>query len=158
MFVSGGSRMLTCDLAEHAISAAKSRATDLGISVNIAVLDAGGYLKAFTRMDRAILASIDVAIGKARTAVLLETTSEDAWDFCKPGGPAPGLERSNGGLVTFAGGIPIRDSNQRVIGAVGISGGTVAQDLAVAKAAIAAVDSAVRQPELQIAIVQQGAK
>ena len=150
--------MLTCALAERVVNAAKSRATDLGICVNIAVLDAGGHLKAFTRMDRAILASIDVAIGKARTAVLLETTSEAAWDFCKPGGPAPGLERSNGGLVTFAGGIPIRGPDQRVIGAVGISGGTVPQDLAIAVAAIAATDSAVRQPEHQIAIAQQGAE
>jgi uncharacterized protein GlcG (DUF336 family) len=144
-------------LVDRVVGAAKSRASDLGISVNIAILDAGGHLKAFTRMDRAILASIDVAIGKARTAILLETTSEAAWDFCKPGGPAPGLERSNGGLVTFAGGIPIRDGDHQVIGAVGVSGGSVAEDLAIAEAAIAAANSATPRIEPQIAIYQQGA-
>jgi uncharacterized protein GlcG (DUF336 family) len=149
--------MLTSALARFVLEAAEARATDLGVCVNIAVLDAGGHLKAFARMDHAILASIDVATGKARTAVLLETTSEAAWDYCKPGGPAPGLERSNGGLVTFAGGIPIRDSCNEVIGAVGVSGGTVAQDLSIAEAAIAAVSGQPRTAP-QVANFQQGAQ
>ena len=149
--------MITCALADRAIEAAQSRADQIGARVNVAVLDAGGHLKGFKRMDGAILASIDVATGKARTAVFLETTSEAAWDFCKPGGPAPGLERSNGGLVTFAGGIPIRDIDHRVIGAVGVSGGSVAEDLSIAEAAVAAAVPVVDGTAAQTAPYQQGA-
>jgi uncharacterized protein GlcG (DUF336 family) len=148
--------MLTLALARRVLENAEAEAVKLGARVNIAVLDSGGHAKAFVRMDGAILASIDVATGKARTAVLLETTSEAAWDFCKPGGPAPGLERSNGGLVTFAGGIPIRDSHDQVIGAVGVSGGTVAQDLSIAEAGIAAASSALLAQPL-LATTPQGA-
>jgi uncharacterized protein GlcG (DUF336 family) len=106
---------------------------------NIAVLDAGAHLKAFSRMDGAVLGSIDLAVGKARTAVLFATSSAAVWEYCKPGGSAQGLERSNGGLVTFAGGIPLIDANGAMIGAVGVSGGTVPQDLEIAQAALAAL-------------------
>lgn len=149
--------MLTSALARSVLEAGEARASDLGVRVNITALDAGGHLKAFERMDGAILASIDVATGKARTAVLLEMTSEAAWDHCKPGGPAPGLERSNGGLVTFVGGIPIRNSGNKVIGAVGVSGGTIADDRSIAEAAVAAANPAVAQAELQVETHQQGA-
>jgi uncharacterized protein GlcG (DUF336 family) len=90
-------------------------------------------------MDGAVLGSIDIATGKARTAVLFATTSEAVWDYAKPGAPAPGLERSNGGLVTFAGGIPLVSADGTMIGAVGVSGGAVAQDRDIAKAAVAAL-------------------
>jgi len=124
------------------IAAGESRARDIGVPVNIAVLDAGAHLKAFSRMDSAVIGSIDVAISKARTAVLFGIPSEAVWDYCKPGAPAPGLERSNGGLATFAGGIPLFDSKGVLIGAVGVSGGAVPQDLDIAKAAAAALRSA----------------
>jgi uncharacterized protein GlcG (DUF336 family) len=107
--------------------------------VNIAVLDAGTNLKAFSRMDGAVLGSIDVALGKARTAALFQITSDAVWDYCKPGAPAPGLDRSNGGLMTFAGGIPIVAANGEMLGAVGVSGGAVPQDREIAEAAVASV-------------------
>jgi uncharacterized protein GlcG (DUF336 family) len=109
--------------------------------VNVTVLDAGANLKAFSRMDGAVLGSVDVATRKARTAVLFDCNSEAAWDYCKPGGPAPGLELSNGGLAPFAGGIPIRGTDGALLGAVGVSGGSLPQDVAVAQAAAAAFSS-----------------
>jgi uncharacterized protein GlcG (DUF336 family) len=127
--------MITLRQAQAAIAAGEARAAALGVPVNIAVLDAGAHLKAFSRMDGAVLGSIDVATRKARTAVLFQAASEAVWDYCKPGAPAPGLELSNGGLAPFAGGIPLRCADGAVIGAVGVSGGAVSQDLEIARAA-----------------------
>lgn len=128
---------LTSHHAWAAIAAAEAKANAIGVRVNIAILDAGAHLKAFTRMDGAVLGSIDLALAKARTAVLFQITSDAVWDYCKPGAPAPGLERSNGGLATFAGGIPLFDGEGTLIGAVGVSGGAVPQDLEIAQAAAA---------------------
>ncbi len=131
--------MITAQQAARVIAAAEARAAAIGVPVNIAVLDAGAHLKAFARMDRAVLGSIDVALGKARTAVLFGARSEAIWDYCKPGAPAPGLELTNGGLVPFGGGIPLTGPDGLAIGAVGISGGAVAQDVEIAEAAAAAL-------------------
>jgi uncharacterized protein GlcG (DUF336 family) len=130
---------LTSEQAQAVLEGAQARSREIGIPVNIAVLDAGAHLKAFNRMDGAVLGSIDVSIGKARTSVLFQTTSEAVWDYCKPGAPAPGLENSNGGLTTFAGGIPLTGPDGTMIGAVGVSGGAVSQDLDIAQAAAAAL-------------------
>ncbi len=131
--------MINLDQAHRIIAAGEARAAALGAAVNIAVLDAGTHLRAFARMDGAVLGSIDLAIGKARTAVLFAARSDAVWDYCKPGAPAPGLERSNGGLTTFPGGIPLIAADGTMIGAVGVSGGAVPQDLAIAEAAAAAI-------------------
>ena len=87
-------------------------------------------------MDGALLGSIDIALGKAKTSALFGMTSEAVGEFCKSGGPSPGLELTNGTLVVFAGGVPIWDRNRTLIGAVGISGGAVEQDRQVAQAAV----------------------
>ena len=131
--------MITIDQARTIIAAGEARATRIGVPVNIAVLDAAVHLKAFSRMDGALLGSIDIALGKARTAALFGMRTEAIGEFSKPGGTSPGLENSNGGLVVFAGGLPIRNAEGTVIGAVGISGGAVAQDLDIAEAAAAAL-------------------
>lgn len=131
--------MITTEQARKIIAAGEARAKEIGVPVNIAVLDAGAHLKAFSRMDGAVLGSIDVSIGKARTAVLFQITSEAVWDYAKPGAPAPGLERSNGGLMTFAGGIPVKGPDGAVTGAVGVSGGAVSEDREIAEAAVAAL-------------------
>lgn len=131
--------MITSQQAEAAIAAGLARAAELRVPVNIAVLDHGAHLKGFTRMDGAVLGSIDVSLGKARTAALFEITSEAVWDYCKPGAPAPGLERSNGGLVTFPGGVPLRARDGALLGAVGVSGGSPDQDADIARAAAAAL-------------------
>jgi uncharacterized protein GlcG (DUF336 family) len=121
--------------SDAVIAAAKAKAAEVGVPMNIAVLDGAGHLKAFLRMDGALLGSTDIAMRKARTAVLFGMNTEAVGEFCKPGGTSPGLESTNGGLVVFAGGIPLHDRDGRVVGAVGVSGGSVAQDFAVAEAA-----------------------
>ena len=131
--------MLTTREAQAIISAAVAKATAINVAVNIAVLDAGAHLKACLRMDAAVLGSIDVATRKARTSVLFEVNSEAVWEYCKPGAPAPRLELTNEGLAPFAGGIPLRNSHGSLIGAVGVSGGSVEQDYEIAKAAVAAL-------------------
>jgi uncharacterized protein GlcG (DUF336 family) len=123
------------------IDAAESKAAELGVPVIIAVCDAGAHLKAFSRMDGAVLGSIDIALKKARTAALFECNSEAVWEYCKPGAAAPALELSNGGLAPFAGGILLKGSAGEVIGAVGVSGGAVSQDFQIAQAAVSAFNS-----------------
>lgn len=126
---------------EAALEAAGAAARAIGVPMNVAVLDAAAHLKAFVRMDGALLGSIDIALGKARTSALFGMPTEAIGEFCKPGGTSPGLELTNGTLVVFAGGLPIRDRDGALIGAVGVSGGAVAQDLQVARAAAAAVQN-----------------
>ncbi|WP_374471676.1 heme-binding protein [Phenylobacterium sp.] len=130
---------LTSDGAHGIIAAAQDRAAALGVAVNVAVLDAGGHLKAFDRMDGAVLGSIDLALRKAKTAVLFACDSEAVWDYCRPGAPAHALELSNGGLAPFGGGVALTDAAGGLIGAVGVSGGAVDQDLEIARAAAAAL-------------------
>ena len=130
--------MITTRQAQAMLAAAEDRAAAIGVPVNVAVLDAGAHFKAFVRMDGAVLGSIDLAMKKARTAVLFNCTSDSVWEYCKPGAPAHGLELSNGGLAPFAGGVPLKGPDGETVGAVGVSGGAVPQDLDVAQAAVAA--------------------
>jgi uncharacterized protein GlcG (DUF336 family) len=130
---------LTSGEADILIKAAASRATEIGIVASIVVLDAAGHLKAFSRMDGAWLGSIDVAIKKVRTSVLFEMESQKLWEVCNPEAQAHGLESTNDGLVTFAGGIPLRALDGALLGAIGVSGGQVAQDFEVARAGSAAL-------------------
>lgn len=131
--------MITADQARKIIAAGEARAMEIGVPVNIAILDAGVNLKAFDRMDGALLGSIDIALGKARTAALFGMPTEAVGEFSRPGGTSPGLEQTNGGLVVFAGGLPLLDASGILIGAVGVSGGAVAQDLDIARAAASAL-------------------
>jgi uncharacterized protein GlcG (DUF336 family) len=129
---------LSLSEAERVLAAGITKATETSVPVNIAVLDAGTNLKAFVRMDGALLGSIDVAMGKARTSALFQMNSEALFEFCRPGGTSFGLENSNGGLIVFAGGRPLLVDGA-VVGAVGVSGGSVDQDDAIAQAAAAAL-------------------
>ncbi|MFC3077666.1 heme-binding protein [Phenylobacterium terrae] len=132
---------LTSQVAQAIIEAADAKARELRQPVIVAVLDAGGHLKAFRRMDGAVLGSIDVATRKARTAVLFACNSEDVWEYCKPGAPAHALELTNGGLAPFGGGVALKSADGGLVGAVGVSGGAVDQDVAVAQAGAAAFAS-----------------
>jgi uncharacterized protein GlcG (DUF336 family) len=129
--------MIKARHAKQLLAAGEETAARLGVPVNIAVLDAGAHLLAFVRMDGAVLGSIDLALKKAATAVLFATTSESVWEYCKPGAPAHALELSNGGLAPFAGGIPLKSASGELLGAIGVSGGAVPQDLEIARAAAA---------------------
>jgi uncharacterized protein GlcG (DUF336 family) len=117
------------------IERARAHATRIGVPMNIAVTDAGGHLLAFARMDGAILGSIEIALAKAKTSILFNGPSENLWEFCKPGGPAPATEYTNGGLIPYAGGVALDDAGGALIGAIGVSGGLPAQDGEVARAA-----------------------
>src|SRR5580765_6561206 len=100
--------------------------------MDIAVVDAGGNLKAFARMDGAWLGSIDISIRKARTARWFDMNTGEIGKLSQPGGPLFGIEHSNGGLITFPGGVPLKDRGGDVVGAIGVSGSTVENDHAVA--------------------------
>jgi uncharacterized protein GlcG (DUF336 family) len=130
---------LTAEQADSLIAAAKAKAKDIGIVDSVAVLDSAGHLKAFSRMDGAWLGSSDVALRKARTSVLFEAETQAIWEVSKPDAQAHWLEHTNGGLVTFAGGIPLRRSDGELLGAIGVSGGVVAQDYAVASVGAASL-------------------
>ena len=120
--------------SESLLDRAKKKALEIGIPMNIAILDTAGHLKAFLRMDNAFLGSIDIAIRKARTAMLFRMNSEKVGEFLRPEVGAWGMEASSGGLMGFAGGIPIKD-HEEIIGYVGVSGGPIEMDFAVASAA-----------------------
>jgi uncharacterized protein GlcG (DUF336 family) len=120
--------------AQRAVTEAMQKAEEINTLMNIAVVDAGGNLKAFVRMDGAWLGSIDISIRKARTARYFDMDTGDLGAASQPGGPLYNIEVSNGGLITFPGGIPIRDGNGEVVGAIGVSGSTVENDHTVADA------------------------
>jgi uncharacterized protein GlcG (DUF336 family) len=125
--------------AQAAIAAAIAKATEQGTRMNIVILDVGTNLKAFARMDGAWLGSIDIAMKKARTAALFQSPSGTFGPLVQPGQPLYGAEISNGGLVTFPGGIPLMAADGSFIGAIGVSGSSVEDDQAVAEAGAAAV-------------------
>ncbi len=124
--------------AQGIVSAAQEKAEEIGQPMNIAVVEVGGRLKAFGRMETAWTASIEIAIDKAFTAAALGMPTEDIAGMAQPGQPLFGINTTHGGrIVIFGGGIPlIRDDE--VVGAVGVSGGTVDQDQEVAEAGVAA--------------------
>lgn len=130
---------VTLTQAQALVQAALSKAIDIEVKMNIAVVDSGANLMAFARQDGAWLGSKDIAIKKAETAVYFQMPSADLGKLSQPGESLYGIEISNDGLISFGGGIPIKVGDE-VIGAIGVSGGTVKQDLEVAKAGLEALD------------------
>lgn len=132
---------LSLDEAKRMLEAGEQAAVRLGLAYNIAVVDHAGHLVAFSRQDGALIGSIDLAINKARTARIFSKTTAYLCTLAQPGAPLFGIDQSNGGkVVIFGGGIPVSMGGQ-IVGAVGTSAGTVEQDIAVAEAAIAALDA-----------------
>ena len=129
---------ITMKQARAAVDAAFNKSDELGVKMNIAVVDAGTNLKAFARMDGAWRGSIDISIKKARTARMFDMNTGAIGDLSQPGGPLYNIEHSNEGLITFPGGVPIKNSVGEVIGAIGVSGSTVEDDHVVAVAGAAA--------------------
>ena len=125
--------------AHNVLKAAVAKAEEIDTKMCIAVTSRGGCLKAFIRMDGAWLGSVDISIKKAKTACLFNMPSGAIGALSQPGGPLYGIEGTNGGLVTFPGGMPIRNAEGAIIGAVGVSGSSVEDDAACALAAAAAV-------------------
>ncbi len=130
---------ITLENAEKMISAAKEKAEAINTKMNIAIVDAGANLVAFARMDGAWLGSLDISIKKAKTARFFDMNTGAIGELSQPGGSLYNIEHSNGGLITFPGGIPIKSSNGEIIGAIGVSGSTVENDHVVAEAGISAL-------------------
>ncbi|AXJ10880.1 heme-binding protein [Arthrobacter sp. PM3] len=129
---------ITEEQARQVLEAAREAAQSSETLMNIAVVDAGGNLKAFARMDGAWLGSIDIAIKKARTARYFDMPTGDIGAISQPAGPLFNIEVSNGGLITFPGGIPLTKDGA-IIGAIGVSGSTVENDHLVATAGVNAL-------------------
>lgn len=123
--------------AHQVMAAAVKKAIDNNLLMNIAVVDAGGNLKAFIRMDGAFLASIDIAIKKAKTARSLNMSTYELSKLTQPGQELYGIEVTNGGMAIFGGGELIKNKDGLIIGAIGVSGGSVAEDMSVAQAGAA---------------------
>ena len=130
--------MLRLEDARRIIAAAEKKADEIGQPMNIAVADAGGNLVAHVRMDNAWLGSIDISIKKAWTSRAFDITTRDLADNSQSGDQFFGIHASNDGKVMiFAGGIPLKKDG-KVVGAVGVSGGSGEQDHAVAEAGASA--------------------
>lgn len=130
---------ISLEQAQAAVAAAQAKALQLKVKMNIAVVDAGANLKGFARMDGAWLGSIDISIKKAKTARYFDMPTGDIGGLSQPGGSLYQIEVSNGGLISFPGGVPIKSADGIVIGAIGVSGSSVENDHAVATAGAAAI-------------------
>ncbi|BBI34121.1 GlcG/HbpS family heme-binding protein [Cohnella abietis] len=132
---------LTLETAKRMLAAAEQKARQMGLSSDIAIVDEGGNLIAFYRMDNARIAGIDISQNKAWTSVAMQMPTSNLAQSALPGGPTFGINTTNHGrLVILGGGIPIV-SDGRIIGGIGVSGGSSAQDIEVANAAIQAFES-----------------
>jgi len=124
--------------ARRVIAAAEKKAQEIGQPMNIAVADEGGNLVSHVRMDGAWLGSIDISINKAYTARAFDISTKDLASHSQSGGQFFGIHVSNHGrIMIFAGGIPLKKGG-KVVGAIGVSGGSGDQDHSVAEAGAAA--------------------
>jgi uncharacterized protein GlcG (DUF336 family) len=135
---------MSIDLAQarKIIAAAEKKASQIKQPMNIAVVDAGGNLVAHVRMDNAWIGSINISINKAFTSRAFDITTKDLGDNSQPGQQFFGIHASNDGrIMIFAGGIPLKQDG-KVVGAIGVSGGSGEQDHSVAEAGAAAFNKA----------------
>lgn len=128
-------------LAKRAAAGARVKARELGVPIVFSAVDRGGNLAYYERMKDSLIASIDISQNKAFTANALKCPTEDIQDLAKEGSPLFGIQFTNQNrIVTFGGGYPlIVDGKQ--IGAIGVSGGTADEDMAIAKAGLAVLQN-----------------
>ena len=122
--------------AIQAVNAGLKKSNELGTRMNIAVVDRGGNLVAFAREDGAWVGSVDISVKKAKTATFFDMETQEIGKLSQPGGSLYNIEHSNGGLITFPGGIPLTAPDGTILGGVGVSGSTVEDDKVVAGAAV----------------------
>ena len=132
---------VSLELAHEVLAAAIAKSNEIGTKMDVAIVDAGGNLKAFVRQDGAWLGSIDISIKKAKTARYFDMPTGAIGQLSKEDGPLYNIEHSNGGLITFPGGVPLVDADGTVIGAIGVSGSTVENDHTVAAAGAAVLSA-----------------
>jgi len=130
---------ITLKQAQTAVQAAHEKAIEMGVKMNIAVVDSGANLVAFIRMDDAWLGSLDISIKKAKTARFFDMPTGAIGGLSQPGGSLYNIEHSNGGLITFPGGIPLKNKEGQIFGAIGVSGDSVENDHTVAEAGVQAL-------------------
>lgn len=131
---------ITLEEAHQVLMGARQKAEEMGVMMNIAVVDEGNNLKAFIRMDGAWLGSVDIAQNKAYTARAFDLETKLLGTLAQPGEPLYGIHASNDlRIIIFAGGVPLQRGT-RIVGAIGVSGGAVEQDQEVAEAGVAAFD------------------
>lgn len=131
--------MIKLDDAQRVIAAAAKKAEEIGQPMNIAVADEGGNLVSHVRMDGAWIGSIDISIKKAYTSRAFDIETRDLAAHSQSGGQFFGINASNDGkIMIFAGGIPLK-KNGKVVGAIGVSGGSGEKDHEVAEAGAAAL-------------------
>lgn len=130
--------MLLAD-AERAVAAARAKAQEIGVAMAIAVVNEAGFLIDFIRMDNSELVAIPIAQDKAYTALVNRMSTRELGEQCQPGGPLYGIQNNLGGrMVIFPGGVPVWREG-KLVGAVGVSGGTVEQDHLCAAAGESAI-------------------
>ena len=121
------------------ITAAEQKADQIGIPMCIAVTDESGNLISFSRMDSGKISSISIAIDKAFTASAAKNATSFYNEMCRPGSPTFGIHTSNQGHFSIiGGGLPVR-SGHAIVGGIGVSSGTPAQDIEVAQAGLDAI-------------------
>ena len=130
---------ITAEAARALVAAGERKAAEIGVPMVIAVCDEGGNLKAFSRMDGAALLSVEIAQNKAFTAVGFGMPTHAWYDFIKEDPPLLHGIVNHPRLVIFGGGYPIK-AGDAIVGAIGVSGGHYHQDMAVAEAALAALE------------------
>lgn len=130
---------ITLAQAEKVIAAAKKKATEIDTKMNICVVDGGANQVAFVRMDGAWLGSADISLKKAKTARFFDMPTGEIGKLSQPGKPLFNIEHSNGGLISFPGGVLLKNKKGDIIGAVGVSGSSVENDHTVASAGAAAI-------------------
>jgi len=126
---------MNLDLALQLMAAARKKSEEIGVPMVIAVVDPGGNLVAEQRMDQALLVSIDIALNKAYTAVAIKIPTHELAPLSQPGQPLFGIHNADGGrIVIFGGGFPLKQGGE-IIGGIGVSGGSVEEDIQCATAA-----------------------
>lgn len=130
---------ITLKQAQAVVEAAIKKSEEMGVKMDIAVVDAGTNLTAFARMDGAWLGSIDISFKKAKTARYFNMDTGSIGKLSQPGGSLFNIEHSNNGLITFPGGVLLKNADGEIIGAIGVSGSSVEDDHAVATAGAAAI-------------------
>ena len=127
---------ITLEEALNLITAARKQAEKIGVPMVIAVVDVGGNLVAQQRMDGALLVSVDISRNKAYTAVAIKLPTHELAEVAQPGQPLFGIHNAdNGRIVIFGGGFPL-ETGQEIVGGIGVSGGSVQEDIRCAEAAL----------------------
>ncbi len=126
---------ISLDQAQKMLGAAINKADNIKVPLCIAIVDRGGHLIAFNRLDDAVIGTIDFAIRKAKTAAFFGVNTEIMGQVVESAGASGyGLQSSNGGVLTIGGGVAVKNKDGKIVGAIGVSGGMVEQDMSVAQA------------------------